>query len=407
MYDVDQLIKTATKSSKVTNKLMKFWATFAKQSEVPIDVSKEYWMSIDDIHEKTVFTSVDLVTELFQTNINEDDINISLDTYKREQYLRVSLEDLLTTEDAELFYGLRQFNVIPSRVATLIGGIIDDGRLHLPIEVGYARGEEDNLVVVSGRHRLFALASILSVIDGWKTIDVCVRVIRFNTTIDLVNYIQAANGSRSMSTSERTMLWYTEQGLDANDTSTMFDPCSKALANFRKACSLYFTNELEGHDDVQLKPATLGAIGSSFAVKFKEHLNTLTRPLLKDPEIAKEIAETALSTFIDNYHTFSDMVKVTEKETGKVSYNFARKYSVIAAELAKVIYNAFEEQLNECVSEKAAAKEAKAIEAAKAKEVRQQKAADSKRRQVEDVMNLLRSKGVSVDNVDIEELVTV
>lgn len=399
MYDTDLITEEALSSSKVQNKLMKFWATFAKQVSVPMDIQQNYWLSLDDLEEKTVFNSGDLVGDLFQKVHVTDEVNFEPQNDLREQYAYVTLSDLLDTGNTEDLYGLRQFSVKPSRVGSIAYDLMDSGCLHIPIELGYTvENGIDQLIIVSGRHRAFALASIFSKLERWGDLEVVVKIIRFNTQTELANYIQAANGSRAMSTVEQTMIWFNQHNLDATNEDTLFDLCPQGLAMFNKACGQLFALQLNGLD---LQPTTLGRIGTSFAGKFRNKLDKNVRVFLKDPAIASEIANTAVSTFESNLEAFRQMVKVEHKDTeGNTvnSYNFARKYNIVGDQLASAIAKEYEQQFSDKLIAKQSELDAK-------KKTSAAKAVTRKKDSINETLELLRKHGVDVGEVDIDELI--
>lgn len=402
MYELESITKSALSSSKVKNKLMKFWATFASQVDVPMDMKRTdgYWLSLDDVLEDTVLDTQTLIKDLFQKQHLNDYVLNEVETSQREQYLSITLSDLLNTFNNEDLYGLRQFNVKESRVGSIAFDMMDKGSLFMPIELGYTVEQGPELIITSGRHRTFALLSIFSVLEDWEDLMVTVKVTRFNSQSELAYYIQAANGSRAMSTVEQTMLWYNEHNLDATDSNSLFVPCKQSLSAFNKACGQLFALVVPESEVVDLQQTTLGKVGQSFAGKLRSRLDKKARVFLKDPGVAYEIATSAVNTFIDNYEAFRSMVKTVEttKDGESIYYNFARKYNIVAEELSKAIASAYEEALTEKVLSREQA-------LAQKKAQTKVKSTDRKKASIEETLALLKQHGVAIGDVDINELV--
>lgn len=379
MYNVDAIVKSALSTPKVANKLMKYWATFAKSHEIPMDLKENYWLT-----DSAIFDNNDdilsLVPYLFLNNCVGTTGSFTL-------------SDLIDTDKNEDYYGLRQFNVIPSRVGSLVFSILDERKLYEPIELGYV-DDPETPIIVSGRHRLFALVSIFSKVEGWENLSVPVSMQQYATVQELTKVIEMKNGSRAMSSEEKLVLWYGSQGLDSLNEEDLFQPCKESLAAFNKACTLYFTNELEENTEINLQPSTLGKIGNSFAGKFRSALPTNIRKFLKNQNIAHEVASCAVDTLVDNWsdlHGLCREIKLDNEGKEVVTYNVARNgYNKIGQYLADGLATIFIEQLKDKAKDDAQQKELK-------RQAAELKAKERQQQELEKARALLQSMGATVE----------
>lgn len=400
MANIREVVKSALGDKQVKNKLMKYWATFCKATGAHMDLKQEHWIELDSICDKTNYHDGTLLDALVQPKTCElyEAYQAILDEsqYPTEYYEVIDMETLVQAAEQEEAYGFRQFNVISPKVCGLVKDIIDNQRMYKPIELGYIGqlgDEPENLIIVSGRHRATALVTLMAPIENWEQLQLTVKLHRFDSRDEISKYIEIENGSRTMTGEEKAVLWYGARNLNTFDMDDIFEPCKVAVSNFNRACSIFFTNELEKSDVVDVNPATAGRLGSSFSTAFRAALSAPTRKFIKDVNVAQEVAQAALTALVTNWAQLKQLSRVEHKDAdGKtiISLSPARKYRLISKELASAVADAFKTQLEEKETIESAEKKAKAHVAA-------EKAAEKQRKELDKALVMLKKMGVKTD----------
>lgn len=416
VYNFDK-IRTDVYSRKTSFNLVgKFWAKFCQaHDEVPMrmfsdegDVN-EYWLTLDDIMTKTDgdLDETNLVNYLLQPQFQDfDETELAQLTYvspwselnstvirgfsDNEGLVAVKLGELINSFHNDDMYKLRQFDVINTKVVSLLDKIVKAHRLYEPIELAFI-DDIYNPVFLSGRHRANAICCLFSYIENWEELEIYVKLHKFNTCAELAAHIESRNGSRAMSSQERTNLWFATQGYDISESDTIFEACKKGVAVLPKVMNAYFVTALDAEKDkLSITETTCGLMGQKVASYVKTLLPANLRKFLKDPESAKAIADTCLDTIVENWDELRRLCEIKQVDKNGetvVSYNVSRNLNKIAKPVAIEVVHAFKDSLENRQNELEAKRE-------KARAAKLEKSKASKQDRLRASIELLKSEGL-------------
>jgi hypothetical protein len=204
-------------------------------------------------------------------------------------------------------------------------GILKSHPLYTFLEVSHTQG---NLVILSGRHRVTALA-VLGYLAEMQTpsdfdfeafvaqpIPVIVR--RYDPSL-----ILAANGSRTMRAVEKTSITAQVQGIDTNDITALLE--ATADGSFPKG----FTLALAGQNEHNLNPNTMLSVATSFVSKLKA-VSKLGAKLTKRFETLEVLYEAFPSLFT------AALEQEGFLEDGSITGNVARAATQLGEATAKL-----------------------------------------------------------------------
>lgn len=412
MYDFDAIDSQVYARTTVNNLVGKYWAKFCQAHEVKMNMFSEegdmntYWLSLDDIIDATDgdLDETNLANYLLQPQFDDFDFKLEIsDNYDssvvaegfgNEVLIQMTLGDLLSVFENDDMYKLHQFDVIPSRTASLLDKIVKAGRMYEPIELGYI-DDIKNPVFLSGRHRATALLCLLSKVEGWEDLQIFVKAHQYSTCAELAAHIETRNGSRSMSSQERTNLWFATEGFDVADSSSVFDACKKGISVLPKVMNVYFVNSLqEEKENLGITDTTCGMLGQKIATKLKTHIPANLRKFLKDPEAAQAIADTCLDTVLTNWEGLKSLCEIKQVNSDGeqvITCNVSRNLDKIANPVAQEVADAFKTSLQNRQNE---------LEAKKAQDKadRARKTKDNKKKKLLDSINYLKEAGLISDD---------
>lgn len=276
----------------------------------------------------------------------------------------VTLGELAESREAES--DLVQFEVQPTRVEKILtgtkDGLVKGHKLMQLIEVVYLPGS-NQFIIGGGRHRTVALLTLVKGIEGWEDFEVPVLAYQAKTIGEVAAYIQASNGSRSMSTTEKAMVDFAGSGTALtvfSDAEDFFVKAKKerTVSGLKKLARLAGASLLrETVVDRDTKLNTMGDIANSYFGKLCRELNDrygkgTDKIMLAESEDGQQVFEAVLTEgmnlLVNNWEDVLEEIKevktlrgggIATDENGEPIYtcNIARKSTSIAEYLVESV----------------------------------------------------------------------
>lgn len=336
----------------------------------------------------------------------------------------VTLGDLAETREVENESSHVQFEVQLSRVEKLLtdkeDGILNGAPLMQPI-VCMQLPKSEQFIIVSGRHRLSMLLTLCQTISGWAELGVPVLMFKAESKSEVIGYIRTANGSRSMTQTEKAMLEGAAAGINLSvyrDVDELYEDSRKAsnVTELKKFNRSVWAAALS--DTVVDQATTINGvadIGNACLSEFSKRLKALAKGADKvllevEPDgttVYEQLTEKMTEWVATNWHVIEGEFQEPKKVRGVVAmdennqpvmlFNPSRKARDIGKFVANLFADKVAEQLAASWQVKAAAAEAaaKAKTAAKAK-----KNVNSDIKNLDDLMKLMRSQNTLTPEVE-------
>lgn len=345
----------------------------------------------------------------------------------------VTLGELAASRENE--QDVIQFEVQPSLVEKLISGT--DGLLKTPlyrlVEVVYLPGS-DMFAIGGGRHRVTALLTILSPVEGWENMLVPVNVQRAKTLTEFVNYVQLSNTTRSMTATEKTQIATAAKGYKINvfsDAEDIYQRAEKAetvtdLKQISRLLGVAYLTECDNIMAWNPTQNTLGDIGYKTFTKVAKALDGIQKGTSKylttklpEGHVYRGVMENALKVVANNWDTFLDPVEglgiakpktkrgssvpETDEEGNTIwEYNLSRYApEAIAEHVCELIVSKLGDKLVQLANDQ------KALEAQAKQAKQKQKAASSIEKEIENLRKgvaNLESMGIAVPSDMLKQI---
>lgn len=311
------------------------------------------------------------VTELPESLLKkiEKDDNLPLVVrvlgYDDKQLSPTPLSELL---DSAAYEEFEQFQVALPRAINFLtekgNGFIHTHKMLKPILfANYIGGEP---VIVGGRHRTTGLG-LLYAAKGIPAENVTIYVQRLevDSLEDLLKLVQADNGSRNMTSAEKLSCYAQTLGYDIQDPAQVVEslsaPASERLT-LGQVAKLVFPTIYDG--ELELKPETLGSIGTSFAATVNRTSGkNIKKYKLYTPEFISNLLATGAELLKDVLNDETDISNVARNAT-HIGRKIAERFEAELNSALKAAKAEFEAEANRVAAEKAAKAEAKALKAA-------------------------------------------